>query len=187
MINTYPSGVIHGRFQPFHDDHLKYVLAGMEKADFMYIAVTNPDPSLTKKDSADPARSSPLNNPCTFYERLLMVRDSLFDAGYGPDRFCVVPLPINFPELYKYYVPEDAVYFLTIYDDWGEKKLRTFEALGLKTHVLWRRKEKGIVGTDLRRRICAGEPWKDMVPKGTLRVMEKFGIVERIRRLGKQE
>ena len=177
----YPAGVIHGRFQPFHKDHLKYVTAGMEKVDFMFVAITNPDPSLTKADTANPERSQLSFNPCTFYERLLMIRDALYDAGYNEDRFCIVPLPINIPELYHYYVPRDAVYFLTIYDEWGEKKLKTFQDMNLKTEVLWRRKEKGIEGRELRRRICEGEPWEEMVPPATLRIMERYNISERIK------
>lgn len=179
----YPVGVIHGRFQPFHKDHLKYVTAGMEQTDFMFVAITNPDPSLTKPDESNPERSQKNFNPCTYYERLLMIQESLFDAGYRQDRFCIVPLPINIPELYRYYVPQDAVYFLTIYDEWGEKKLKTFQDMNLKTEVLWKRNEKGIEGKEIRRRICSGEQWEEMVPPATLRIMEKFGIGERIRGL----
>jgi len=51
----------------------------------------------------------------------------------------VVTFSINFPELYHYYVPPDATYFLTIYDTWGEKKLFMFAALGLRTEILWRK------------------------------------------------
>lgn len=178
-------GVIHGRFQPFHIDHLKYVLAGIEKADFMYIGLTNPDPSHTLEDATDLKRSQLRANPCTFYERLLMVAQSLFDVGIDKERFCVVPFPINIPSLWHYYVPREATYFLTIYDEWGEKKLTSFQNAGLKTHVLWRRdaSEKGFTGYEIRQSIFEGRPWEHFVPTATVRVMRQFDIAARIIRL----
>ena len=62
------------------------------------------------------------------------------------------PLPINLPEYYRCYVPMDAVFFLSIYDDWGRRKKRYFESLGLKIHILWEvePQQKGISGS-----VCA--------------------------------
>ena len=41
-------GVVHSRFQPFHIRHLDYVLTAIDKCDFLYIGIANPDLSLTK-------------------------------------------------------------------------------------------------------------------------------------------
>ncbi len=35
-------GVVHGRFQPFHLDHLKYALAGLTHCDYLFVGITNP-------------------------------------------------------------------------------------------------------------------------------------------------
>ena len=59
-----------------------------------------------------------------------------------------MPFPHGLPERLFHYAPRDALYLLTIYDDWGEAKLRRFERLGLRTHVLWRRQEKLTSGAD---------------------------------------
>ena len=48
-------------------------------------SLTNPDPSLTRQDRADPNRSQAKNNPLTYYERYLMVRSALVEAGLSPD------------------------------------------------------------------------------------------------------
>ena len=45
MIQT---GVIHGRFQVLHNDHLKYLLAGKADASTLVVGITNPDPCQTK-------------------------------------------------------------------------------------------------------------------------------------------
>ncbi|MBW2086390.1 MAG: nicotinate-nucleotide adenylyltransferase, partial [Deltaproteobacteria bacterium] len=74
MIET---GVVHGRFQVLHNDHLKYLLAGKARCRHLVVGVTNPDPSVTKDEKADPNRSQPLANPMTYYERYVMVRTVL--------------------------------------------------------------------------------------------------------------
>jgi nicotinamide-nucleotide adenylyltransferase len=157
----------------------------MERCDFMYVGITNPDPGLTRKDEADDHRALPAANPCTYYERLLMIRGALRDHGYGPDRFCVVPFPINVPDLWRYYAPPSAVYFLTIYDAWGERKRQLLDDAGLQTEVMWRRPEaeKGIIGSDIRARIASGHAWESLVPETTKHVIAQFNIVRRIRQL----
>ena len=178
-------GVIHGRFQPFHNDHLKYLLAGFEKVDFMYIGLTNPDPTHTIEDSTDLQRSQSAANPCTYYERLLMVQNSLYDAGIDLRKFCIVPFPINLNSLWRYYAPQDATYFLTIYDEWGEKKLKMFTEKGLKTFILWKEsiEEKGLTGSEIRKNISLDKPWKQLVPNATYEIIKTFKIDNRIREL----
>ncbi len=179
------TGVIHGRFQVLHKDHLKYLMAGKARCDHLVVGITNPDPVLTKEDPADPDRSDALENPLTYFERYTMVRAVLVEAGLGSPDFSVVPFPINLPELYQYYVPLDATFFLTIYDSWGRRKLELFEARGLKTEVLWEKPpaEKGISGSDVRRRMAEGEAWKHLVPAAACRLVEAWGIPERLQNI----
>lgn len=178
-------GVIHGRFQVLHNDHLKYIMAGKKRCKHLVIGITNPDPTLTKEDPADIQRSSPFANPLTYFERYTMVWRTMVDSGVSHLDFSVVPFPINLPELYKYYVPLDATYFLTIYDEWGNRKLKQFQELGLKTEVLWMKssKEKGLEGSDVRRRIAEGEAWQDSVPSSTRDLMIKWDIPDRLRKM----
>jgi nicotinamide mononucleotide adenylyltransferase len=178
-------GVIHGRFQIFHNDHLKYVLAGKTRCRHLIVGITNPDPMLTRNDPADPQRSDPVSNPLTYYERYVMVREVLIEAGLTYSEFSIVPFPINLPELYKYYVPLDGTFYLTIYDDWGRRKLEQFHSVGLKTEVLWTRSldEKGLRAGDIRKRMAAADPWEHLVPQQTARLMKSWDIPERIRKL----
>ncbi|MBU0908131.1 MAG: nicotinate-nucleotide adenylyltransferase [Proteobacteria bacterium] len=174
-------GVIHGRFQLLHNDHLKYLLAGKERCEHLVVGITNPDPTLTKRDSADPARSSREANPFTYFERYCMVRDALADEGLR-DEISIVPFPINFPELYHYYLPMQATFFLTIYDDWGEKKLRLFNAMGLATEILWRRPRsgKGLSSTEIRQKMMHGEQWEGLVPPAVARLVKKIDLQKRL-------
>lgn len=178
-------GVIHGRFQVLHNDHLKYLMAGKSRCRHMVVGITNPDPMLTRDDSADPHRSSPLANPLTYFERYTMVRAVLIEAGLRDADFSVVPFPINFPELYVYYLPLDATFYLTIYDSWGKRKLERFQSLGLRTEVLWERplSEKGLSASEVRKRIASGDPWEQMVPRATAALMKKWNMAERLRKI----
>ena len=176
-------GVIHGRFQPLHIGHMEYLLAGKSECDLLVVGITNPDPWLMGNESSDANRGRLQSNPCTFYERLLMVEGALRDAGVSPDAMRIVPFPHSYPERLRYYAPETALYFLSIYDQWGETKLTRFHDLGLRTHVLWRRAEADRVtsGSAIRDRIITGGDWESLVPQATARVIREFGIVERIR------
>lgn len=179
MIKT---GVIHGRFHILHNDHLKYLLAGKANCEHLVVGITNPDPALTRHDEADMWRGAAAANPLTYYERYCMVCAALTAEGVGEKDFSVVPFPINFPELYRYYVPLDAIFFLTIYDEWGEKKLEMFKSLGLKTEILWQRtpETKGLSATEVRRLIAADEPWKHLVPPAVARLVKEFDLAARL-------
>ncbi len=181
-------GVIHGRFQVLHNDHLAYLLAGKARCRHLIVGITNPDPVHTRTESADPSRSDPLANPLTYYERLVMVRAVLTGAGVGLDEFTIVPFPIGSPELYETYLPAEATYFLTIYDSWGREKLGRFQRLGLKTEVLWEKnaEEKGIEASDVRRRLLQDEEWVSLVPNSTKELIEQWDITGRLRRLAEQ-
>ncbi len=176
-------GVIHGRFQILHNDHLTYLMAGWARCRHLVVGVTNPDPTLTRTDEADPDRSLATANPLTYYERYQIIKAVLADQGLSGRDFSIVPLPISFPELFKYYVPLEAVFFLTIYDDWGEKKLRMFQSLGLKTEVLWRRPraEKGLSATQIRDLMRRGGPWEDLVPAAAARLIKDLNLIQRLR------
>lgn len=177
------TGVVHGRFQLFHLDHLKYVLAAKERCRHLVVGITNPDPTLTKFDPADPHRSLEVDNPLTYYERYVVLRETLLEEGLTYREFSLVPLPINFPELYRYYVPLEATFFLTIYDDWGERKFAMFNSLGLKVEILWRKpeSEKGLTATAVRRLMGLGRPWEHLVPKAAARLVQDMGLLERLR------
>jgi len=179
-------GVIHGRFQILHNDHLKYLLAGKARCRHLVVGITNPDPTLTREDPADTQRSDPTANPLTYFERYVSIREALVEAGVPYAEFSVVPLPINFPELFRFYVPLDAVFFLTIYDRWGRRKLELFRSLGLDTEVMWDRPpgEKGLTAAEVRGRMISGDPWEHLVPPSTALLMARWKIPDRLSSLG---
>lgn len=178
-------GVIHGRFQVFHNDHLEYLLAGRARSRHLVIGITNPDPVLTRDDEVDLRRSLREANPLTYFERYTMIRAVLAGEGIDESSCSIVPFPVNLPDLYGCYVPLDATFFLTIYDAWGRRKRERFQAAGLKTEVLWEKSpdEKAMSGSDIRDRMARGDAWEHLVPRAAAELMKRWGIPARCGRL----
>ena len=88
-------GMIHGRFQPFHNGHLEYLRGAAERSDELWIGITNPDPARVKPEASDPARHLPESNPYSYAERLLMVKAAASDLELDPANVHVIPFPVN--------------------------------------------------------------------------------------------
>ena len=188
-IFKYELGTIHGRFQILHNDHLKFLLAGKNLCKHLIVGITNPDPSLTKHHISNPHRSQPNANPLTYYERYVMIRETLLDNGLKLSDFSIVPFPINVPELLKYYVPMDVVFFLSIYDDWGRQKKEYLESLELKVHVLWEvpLEKKGLSGSNIRKAMLNGESWEHFLPNAVVKLVKNWDIISRINKSNKKK
>jgi nicotinamide-nucleotide adenylyltransferase len=168
---------------------MKYLLAGKSLCGHLVIGITNPDPSHIKEEQADRGRSGKSANPLTYFERYRLLRAAMVEAGIAWEDFSLVPLPISMPNLYRCYVPLDAVFFLTIYDDWGRQKKNYFESLGLRVHVLWeaRLEEKGISGSDVRLKMVRDQSWEGAVPASVALLLKRWDIPERLKRIMREE
>ena len=84
----------------------------------------------------------------------------MIEAGVRQEEFDIVPFPINFPEKIFNYAPLNVKYYMTIYDECREEKLKSLQNfLGLGVEVLWRitLAEKGISASDIRKCIQEGK------------------------------
>ncbi|MHA2035848.1 MAG: adenylyltransferase/cytidyltransferase family protein [Promethearchaeota archaeon] len=185
----YDLGVIHGRFQVLHNDHIKYLMAGKKLCKYLVVGITNPDPSLTRDSDANPHRSTSIANPLTYFERYLMIQAALLEQGMSLSEFSIVPLPINVPDLIKYYVPLDAIFFLTIYDEWGQQKKKYFEDLGLKIHILWEvpLEKKGLSSSDIRESMIKDRNWEQFVPSSVTKLMKEWNVTQRLKDINKKQ
>ena len=160
-------GVVHGRFQLLHNDHIRYIMAGREKCEHLVIGICNPDVNLTKYSETNPHRSTQVANPFTYYDRYQMIKGTLMHIGVKAEEFDIVPFPINYPEFIFNYAPANAKYYMTIYDAWGYEKKEKLETIGCDIEIFWEIPlvEKGISGSEVRKLIANGKEWKEYVPE----------------------
>ncbi|HET7856998.1 MAG TPA: adenylyltransferase/cytidyltransferase family protein [Gaiellaceae bacterium] len=167
-------GMIHGRFQPFHNGHLEYMRGAAGQCDELYVGITNPDPARIKPEPSDPLRHLPESNPWSYAERLLMVKAAAVDLGLDLARVHVIPFPVNEPELWPAYVPDGVTQFLRLFSDWGGEKLERLRAAGYEVVVLDEGAEKQLSGSEVRKALREGAGWKSLVPPGVTRVLREL-------------
>ena len=163
--------MIHGRFQPFHNGHLEYLKGAAAISDELFVGITNPDPRRIRPEDSDPLRHLPESNPYSYVERLLMVKAAALDAGLELDRVHVIPFPVNEPELWPAYVPEDVTQFIRLFSDWGGTKLDRLREAGYEVVVLDEGAEKAISGADVRAALRENGDWEALVPPGVAVVL----------------
>jgi len=104
---------------------MQYIERALTHSNKLLIGITNPDPRLTRHQQESAHRASLDANFLTYYERHTLIKETLRNRGVDSSKYDIVPLPINFPELYKYYIPKDATIFLSIFEDWDYTKKKT--------------------------------------------------------------
>jgi nicotinamide-nucleotide adenylyltransferase len=167
-------GMVHGRFQPFHNGHLEYLKGAAARCEELFVGITNPDPARIRPEDSDPLRHLPESNPFTYVERLLMVKAAALDAGFDLSRLHVIPFPVNEPELWHAYVPADVVQFIRLFSDWGGTKLQRLRDAGYEVVVLDEGSEKEVSGADVRAALRDGGDWETLVPRGVAAVLGRL-------------
>jgi nicotinamide-nucleotide adenylyltransferase len=166
--------MVHGRFQPFHNGHLEYLRGAAARCDELFVGITNPDPTRIRPEAADPLRHLPESNPYSYVERLLMVKAAAAEAGLDLARVHVIPFPINEPELWRAYVPDDVVQFIRLFSNWGGTKLDRLREAGYEVVILDEGAEKEVSGAEVRAAIREGGDWQRLVPPSVALVLERL-------------
>jgi nicotinamide-nucleotide adenylyltransferase len=171
----------HGRFQPFHNDHLEYVLAAQSLCDFLWIGITKYDVTSTDLNPLGAVRERPGNNPLTFFERAHIIRESLVDAGVPRGAFGFVPFPIETPQRLHSFMATWVPCYTTICEQWNRDKIDVLKAQGYDVRVLWERPTKKITGAVVRNDIIeGGSTWRSIVPAATARAVEQLDLRDRL-------
>lgn len=123
-------GLVYGRFQILHLKHVEYILAAKMRCKRLYIGITMSDDLHVSGGEEDNYRIRRSANPLTYIERYEMLRDTLLSFGVPREEFEIIPFPIDRVEYLGQYLPEGAVCFMSICDEWtanNEKRLRSLE------------------------------------------------------------
>ena len=165
---------IHGRFQPFHLEHLQYFLKAFEKYDYLYIGITKPNiNNLSKTDFFDKFyRDDPNNNIFTYEERCKIIENSLVESGINRERFCFIPFDIDQVQTIK--LPKDIICVSNIVEVWNEHKLEKLKKAGYQIDILYKDLLiNKMSSTDIRELIKhKDDSWKKLVPNVAITIIE---------------
>lgn len=160
-----------GRFQPYHLGHEAVLLQIAKQADEAVVAIGSAQKSHT------------LDDPFTAGERMRMVVDSLKGVIQIP--FYVIPLQdVERNSVWVSSVKSMTPPFDVVYSN-NPLVARLFKEAGVEVRhsPLYKRNEYS--GTEIRRRMVAGEKWEHLVPKAVVRILEEVKGVQRLRDLTK--
>jgi nicotinamide mononucleotide adenylyltransferase len=166
--------MVHGRFQPFHNEHLAYVHEAYSRCrSTLIVGVTNPTPHGSPESTGvDERRLSPSANPFLFIDRVRMILQSLADQSLDLARVCVIPCHLDrLEELFRLVGPVPQ--FINYLDEWESEKESRFEDAGFP--VVKYRRARSVSGTEVRELLRAGLNCRHLIPAGTARILSELG------------
>ena len=175
------TGSIHGRFQPFHNGHLGYLRAALERTESVYIGMTRVLTEPGIGGDVAPHRLKSESNPFTYFERCQIIEAVLDREDIDPRRIRIGPFPIEEPERLAEFWPLAAPCFTTLVDDWNVRKVEVLKTLGYNVEIVEVPTSAAIrSGTLIRAAMRERDlSWRDWVPKGALHLLDDFS--DRIR------
>ncbi len=167
-------GLLIGRFQPFHLGHMYVIERIAEEVDEIVIAIGSAQKSHT------------LENPFTAGERLMMIFKSLQQNNVRRTWYVIPVNDIDNNSLWVSHIRSLTPPFHRVYSGNPLVK-RLFREAGkdVATPPLYNRKEYS--GSEIRRRMLAGEPWEELVPEAVVEVVREVDGVRRLRELAESD
>jgi len=162
----YENGIIVGRFQPFHLEHLRFAVAAASKVSHLWVGITCPFGNYIQETGG--VRTTVSANPLPYWLRFKCVETALLhDAGISRDKFSILPAPLV-SEILEQLVPKGTVFLTTIVDERSVQKEGLFFNAGFKV-IRIDFEYRPISGTLIREKIRKGdEGWKEFVPRSIL-------------------
>jgi nicotinamide-nucleotide adenylyltransferase len=164
--------LIIGRFQPFHKGHLELIKQATKKKEVIV-------------GIGSAQESHKLDNPFTAGEREEMIHESLNEGGIF--NYYLVPIPdINRYAIWPSHVASLCPRFVQVLSNNPLTK-DLFEEAGYKVQSCPLYKRELYSGSEIRRRMLAGEKWKELVPQPVARIIEEIKGVERLKNISKED
>ena len=148
-----------GRFQPFHNGHLKVVEELSKQYSEVIIGVGSSQYSNT------------IDNPFSSDERELMIKKSLEHEGIKNYKIILIPDIHNPPKWVDHVLSICSDFDVVITNNPFTKKL--FEEKNYKVKETQLYNKKDLSGKEIRRRIANNKPWQDLVPRSVFEIINK--------------
>lgn len=154
------SGLVLGRFQPLHKEHVRYIHAALDRVERVTVGITQPFNWF--QEAGDGSRNDPHANPLPYWLRERMVLDWAERSGVD-SRVSVRPVPLSDLGLRSVVTPGTPI-LITEVEPWSREKRGVIEAAGYSVVVL-PVGDKTMSGTEVRDLIRRGDGrWRQLVP-----------------------
>jgi len=168
-------GVFVGRFQPFHKGHLEVIKKIVDEVDELVIVVGSSQ------------YSHRLDNPFTAGERITMIRKALEEEGIQLSRIWIIPVPdVHQHALWVSQIVGYSPKFDVVYAN-EPLTSRLFMEASFRVESMPFIKRRVYLATEIRKRMLAGENWKELVPSSVARFIEDIDGDVRLRELNKTD
>ena len=168
-------GVFVGRFQPFHNGHLEVIKKIVKEVDELVIIVGSSQ------------YSHELDNPFTAGERITMIRKALEEEGIQLSRIWIIPVPdVHQHALWVSQIVGYSPKFDVAYANEALTR-RLFMEAGFRVESMPFIKRRVYLATEIRKRMLAGENWKELVPNSVASFIEEIDGDTRLRELNKTD
>jgi nicotinamide-nucleotide adenylyltransferase len=177
--------VVHGRFQPFHNEHLAYLRWAHSYGTHLFIGITNFDRTAIQKEVTSNHRHTAFANPFTYWERAAMIQDALLEAGIDPTQFTIVALPIHAPEKWSEFVPIDpneSIHLLRVFSEWEQEKVSRLQLAGYQV-ITEVGSPKLISASTIREAILLDKNYSDLVPPAVAVWLKRINAKYRLENL----
>jgi len=159
-------GLLPGRFQPFHRGHRQFVERIVEDVEEVVVGIGSAQASHAGR------------NPFTAGERVSMVHRALEDLD--ATTYAIPIEDVNRHSLWPAHVRSLCPRFGVVYTN-NPLVRRVCEEAGLTVRGVELIDRDRYRGTEIRRRMVDGEPWRDLAPDATVDVVEEVDGVARLR------
>ena len=164
-------GLMIGRFQPFHNGHLKLVHQILSECEELIIGVGSSQFNYT------------FSNPFTAGERIYFIHDSLVDSKIDLRNVYIVPiLNLENNAIWVQHLKSMLPKFDSIYS--GNKFVielfsHSSEISSVRTPILYN--ENDCNGTNIRMNIVMDKEWRNFVPNAVCRIISDLDGIQRIK------
>lgn len=159
-------GLFPGRFQPFHGGHRRFVERIAEEVDEVIVGVGSAQASHAGR------------NPFTAGERVTMIHRALEEVD--ATTYAIPIVDLGRYALWPHHVQSLCPPFETVYSN-NPLVRRVCTENGYEVSEVELIERDVYRGTDIRRAMVDGEPWRDRVPDAVADVIDEVDGVERLR------
>ncbi len=155
-----------GRFQPYHLGHQTVLESIAREVDEIIIGIGSAQTSHEQNDLF------------TAGERVLMMTRALEDLGV---KHYIIPIEdIQRNSVWVSHIISMTPPFKVVYSN-NPLVIRLFEEAGIEVRQSPMYQREQYSGTEIRKRMLAGESWESLVPSSTVDIIKEIGGLERLK------